>query len=80
MLGHTDAEHAKKHAMRVQSTLEALAIKHEYSSTAEYVTVSQGVCGFNPTGKETPDEMYSKADEGLYRSKSEGRNRFTYID
>ncbi|KJY72649.1 diguanylate cyclase [Vibrio coralliilyticus] len=80
VLGHTDAEHAKKHAMRVQSTLEALAIKHEYSSTAEYVTVSQGVCGFNPTGKETPDEMYSKADEGLYHSKSEGRNRFTYID
>ncbi|USD35343.1 MULTISPECIES: GGDEF domain-containing response regulator [Vibrio] len=80
VLGHTDAEHAQQHARRIQSTLETLAIKHEYSLVSDYVTVSQGVCSFTPKGSEIPDVMYSKADEGLYKSKSEGRNRFSYIE
>ena len=78
MLGHVDEEDAKQHAMRIQSTIEALAIKHEYSGVSDIVTVSQGICCFTPTGKEEPEEVYAMADKGLYASKKAGRNRFTF--
>ncbi|KJY87378.1 diguanylate cyclase [Vibrio neptunius] len=80
VLGHTNAEHARKHAMRIHSTLEKLAIRHGHSSVSDLVTVSQGVYSITPTGRETPDDLYSKADQGLYQSKNDGRNRFSYIE
>ncbi|MDN3611670.1 diguanylate cyclase [Vibrio ostreicida] len=80
ILGHTGLEEALNNATRIQSSLEKLAIQHEFSSASKYVTVSQGVYSIVPTGKESPDDFYIKADEGLYRSKSEGRNRFVHIE
>lgn len=79
VLGHVDEEDAKQHAMRIQSTIEALAIKHEYSGVSDIMTVSQGICCFTPTGKEEPEEVYAMADKGLYASKKAGRNRFTFL-
>lgn len=80
VLGNVDQEGAIQHAMRIQATIEALAVKHEHSGVSDFVTVSQGVCCFTPTGKEEPDEVYTIADKGLYASKNSGRNRFTFIE
>jgi diguanylate cyclase (GGDEF)-like protein len=43
------------------------------------VTISGGVACF-PEDAATPEELIQKADQGLYRSKAEGKNRITLID
>ncbi|WP_260261876.1 GGDEF domain-containing response regulator [Vibrio intestinalis] len=76
LLGHTDEEQAKEHAARIQTTIAQLAIRHEHSQVAGCVTVSQGVICLYPSGHETPESMYQKADTALYQAKNQGRNRF----
>jgi diguanylate cyclase (GGDEF)-like protein len=76
LLGHTDVDNAKKQAMRIQSALYQQPIAHEFSSVSNVVTVSQGVCGFVPTGHETCENIYKRADEAMYRAKQAGRNQF----
>ena len=57
----------------VVAAVATLAIPHDASPTAPYVTVSIGAVAFN--GAETADDLYRRADAALYDGKSAGRNR-----
>lgn len=59
----------------VARAVAALAIPHEASDTAGYLTISMGAARFD--GRETLEQLYRRADLMLYESKKNGRNRLT---
>ncbi|MCW8854115.1 MAG: diguanylate cyclase [Gammaproteobacteria bacterium] len=69
----------QKNAMRMaeilRQTVENQSITHEYSSTAQVVTMSLGVCTQVPVQGDTAEHLLKKADEALYRAKHAGRNQ-----
>ncbi len=79
-LSHCDEKMAQEEAVRIQLAIESLKYRHEFSPVADHVTVSQGGVTFIPTGKETLNRVYDMADDALYQSKENGRNRFTFWD
>lgn len=80
LLAHCDRELAMTEAQRIQDAIQALSYRHEYSSIADHVTISQGLVTLVPTGKETLNRVYDMADDALYHSKANGRNRFSFWD
>ncbi len=48
---------------------------HEYSTTSQYITASMGLVYKNANEINSMDEMYKEADDLLYVSKKEGRNK-----
>lgn len=76
LLGHTNPQQAKMHAQRIQSELKALCIEHKFSNVLPYVTLSQGVVSLSITGRESPEILYKKADDLLYKAKHKGKNCF----
>ena len=80
LLGHNDVYQAEIHAQRIIECLAELQIKHEYTSVAKYVTVSQGVACIKPSGHETIEQLYHMADLALYQAKRQGRNRYVIYD
>jgi diguanylate cyclase (GGDEF)-like protein len=74
VLPDTNTEQAAIIAERIRHTLEQTAF--EYEGMQIHLTSSFGVCsGTNPL--ESPETLLLRADELLYRSKREGRNRVT---
>lgn len=69
---------ATRTAERVRQRVEALGIPHEGSQVSGVLTVSIGVALSEPG--DTRASLYKRADEALYRSKGEGRNRVTVAD
>lgn len=76
VLGKCGIEEAEEHAARVREGVSQLGILHEYSPTANVVTLSLGVSSMIPEGHETINELYEKADKLLYQAKRTGRNRY----
>lgn len=62
-------------AERVRQAVERTSFAPQLGSTYGPVTVSMGIC--MASNAEGPDDLYSKADRALYRSKVGGRNRVT---
>ncbi len=62
---------------RIHRQLEILAIPHAASKVATHVTVSVGLCYQREEGAASLDRLIQQADQCLYRSKEEGRNRTT---
>jgi diguanylate cyclase (GGDEF)-like protein len=60
---------------KVRATIESLGIPHETSGVSPYVTISIGAACCTPTLETAPELLIGLADEQLYRSKSQGRNR-----
>ncbi|MEN9657126.1 MAG: hypothetical protein RL571_591 [Pseudomonadota bacterium] len=58
-------------AERIRQTVQALAMPHQTSTIAEYVTVSVGVAVSNGTDS---NHLYQRADIQLYIAKTSGRN------
>ncbi len=64
-------------AEELRMTVLELKIPHEKSLTAEYVTVSIGVISCVPEWELEFDTLLKAADDALYLSKTNGRNRVT---
>lgn len=61
-------------AEKARLAVEALQIKHEFSSASDVVTVSIGVASFVPKQEQSKKELIDCADERLYLAKQAGRN------
>ena len=75
VLPETEGDGAAKVAEEMRSAVMDLAIPHAKSAAAPIVTVSLGVAVFHPDAAESSDALMEAADQALYRSKREGRNR-----
>ncbi len=76
LLSRSDVAEAEENAARVKDGIVSLNIPHEYSQTADRVTLSLGVYSTIPTGTESINELYERADKLLYQAKRSGRNRY----
>jgi diguanylate cyclase (GGDEF)-like protein len=76
LLSRSDIAEAEENAARVKDGIVSLNIPHEYSQTADRVTLSLGVYSAIPTGTESINELYERADKLLYQAKRSGRNRY----
>ena len=61
-------------AKRLNDTIQALGIKHEFSPAAKTITVSIGGATAPPIG--SPEALIKTADTMLYKAKASGRNQF----
>jgi diguanylate cyclase (GGDEF)-like protein len=59
---------------RLRTAVEHRGLRHS-GSPAGVMTISAGVSSWRPHFKETPAEVFARADTALYRSKQLGRNR-----
>lgn len=75
VLTDTDLDGASKIAQDILTAVRDLAIPHRASTIAPVVTVSIGVASAVPEAEEEAEAMVQLADQALYRSKRDGRNR-----
>lgn len=75
LLPNTDLNGAKIIAERIRENVENLKIEHQYSETANVITVSLGVSTILPNYKFHFHEFVESSDTGLYQAKKKGRNR-----
>ncbi len=54
-----------------------LGIEHKASGTSDVVTISIGAAVMQPDASNEPDQLVRAADDALYESKEQGRNRAT---
>jgi diguanylate cyclase (GGDEF)-like protein len=75
ILPGTDAAGAQVVAESMRKGVEDLKIPHEGSTASPRVTISLGFATMIPRPQKNSDELVAAADQALYRSKREGRNR-----
>ena len=62
-------------ADEIRATIEKTSFIHGNAVAHDKITVSMGVC--MATEASGPEDLYEKADQALYASKMNGRNRVT---
>lgn len=77
LLPHQDVAGAEFVARKLLEEVAQLAIPHAKSTAGPLVTVSMGVASTTPNEKIDPANLVKMADALLYRSKAEGRNRYS---
>lgn len=78
ILPETDLRKAVNIAEKIRAGIQALAIPHQESKTAESVTASLGVISARYDVKKTIEEILVLVDEQLYRAKTSGRNQVAF--
>lgn len=78
ILPETDHVGAVIIAERIRRAIQALAIPHKASDTADYVTASLGVGTMYCKTEGSSINLIAQADELLYLAKSRGRNRVEF--
>ena len=77
-------EAGKEEAMAVAERIRSTINEHDfvYNNQHLHVTISGGVSVFDAQTNlvSSPNEFVNQADQGLYMSKNNGRNRVTYFD
>lgn len=71
------SEKALEFAEKLKENILNLKILHEYNTVSPYLTASMGLVFKNANDIHSMDEMYKEADDLLYVSKNEGRNKIT---
>ena len=77
ILPNTDHPGSLKMADVFREIVERLRIPHEFSTTTDHITISVGIHTLIPTSDGSVEQILKHADDALYRSKKEGRNRVT---
>jgi len=78
LLPATDNEGAVLMANRMREEVAALKLPHSASEISEFVTVSMGVATILvDSGMANSEDLLKAADQALYQSKKNGRNRVT---
>jgi len=80
ILPHADAPGAKMIAEKIIANIHKLGILHEKNDAADHVTVSIGITTGSVQHGQTFNDYIKRADEALYMSKNNGRNRYTYLE
>ena len=78
-LPNTDDAGARAVAEKLLDSVRALDIPHAGNDAAPYVTISIGVTTGTVEFTQSQDEYMRRADEALYMSKQNGRNRYTHL-
>jgi diguanylate cyclase (GGDEF)-like protein/PAS domain S-box-containing protein len=78
VLPNTDRSGARLIAAKLLKNIQDRAIPHETSDVAAHVTVSIGVTSGAVRHTHSADYWLRLADEMLYKSKQEGRNRYNF--
>ena len=76
VLPNTALGGAQHVAQAIQSTVRDLEIEHSLSEASNYLTLSLGIATVDSTATGSPRTLIAAADQGLYRAKAEGRDRF----
>jgi len=79
ILTNTNLSAAEMVANRINTSVNALAIRHEYSVCSNIVTVSQGVYSSVPQSMNYAKSFIMRADQGLYEAKNNGRNQYITV-
>lgn len=69
------ADEARQRAEVLRQSLEAAAIAHRGSDSAEVLTMSIGVACLTPGVQAELEQLYEQADRALYEAKAFGRNQ-----
>jgi diguanylate cyclase (GGDEF)-like protein len=75
VLPEVDPLRAMAVAEHLCAEVKGLGLLHPASEVEEVVTVSLGVASVRPAAGGNPQDLVLRADQQLYRAKSEGRNR-----
>lgn len=75
VLPDTDRHGALLVAERMRKGIEQLALQHEYSEIAPWVTISIGVAETVPQPSDLMLDFIKRVDEAMYQAKLDGRNR-----
>jgi len=78
VLPNTDKGGALAVAEKMLENVHKAEIEHKASEVARYVTFSIGVTTGVVTQFHTSESFLQRADDLLYESKNNGRNRFTH--
>jgi len=78
VLPHTDEQGARFIAEKLLDNIRNCNIPHKKSSVADCVTISIGVTTGKVLNTQSADDFVKKADEMLYKSKENGRNRYFF--
>jgi diguanylate cyclase (GGDEF)-like protein/PAS domain S-box-containing protein len=80
VMPNTNKEGATVVAEKLIDAIRSSKIKHEYSDIADHITVSIGIATGPVKHGHTGLDFMKPADEMLYKSKQDGRNRYTIIE
>ncbi len=75
ILPDTDGEGARLLAEHWRTEVAALKLPHQFSNTADHVTISAGYAVLTPSEQLSPQNLLEMADKMLYQAKAGGRNR-----
>lgn len=79
ILPNTNEAGAKIIAERIIENVRKCNIPHKKSKAASHVTLSIGITTGEVMSVQNGSEYIKRADEALYQSKNEGRNRYTFF-
>jgi len=79
VLPNTDENGAKQMAEKMLKNIRALKMKNENSIAKSYITLSLGITSGNVTHMQKGENYIKRADEALYMSKQNGRDRYTFL-
>ncbi len=69
------SDKAYEFANKIRENISALKIEHKKSEVSQYISASIGLVYKNAQDISSDDEVYSLADELLYKAKENGRNK-----